>query len=64
MTKVKLKEKYNTSFGMTLSVIPQGIIRVGDLITDQTGSIYTVKSVMHPTRPPLPDDQSVCVVVK
>ena len=51
MTKVIIKGKYNTSFGSVIQVEPDDIVKVGDSVIADDGTVYNVKRIIMPTKP-------------
>ena len=53
MTKVIIKGKFNTVWGLTLAVSldPGSVIKVDDRIAGDDGNNYIVKGINPPTRP-------------
>lgn len=51
MTKVHVKDRFDTSFGLVLVVQAEQNIRVGGVIQDDAGNSYSIKELQFPSRP-------------
>ena len=62
MTKVHIKDKFNTSFGLVFVVQDDKTFRVGDIIETDNGDHYSIKEFRFPSRPT--DEDVVGLVVE
>ena len=50
MKSVDIINRYNTTFGLTLQVRSEEILKVGDTVIGNDGAEYIVKKIMMPSR--------------